>query len=549
MRCLSALLLTASTLLAQTAEPPSPATLDRLGLRTVWVNAVPLNGERDGIATVQIADTRQIFVQTKRGLLVAFDAATGERQWTFRYDTADTTPFAVGWNDQYVFAYSVVKLYGIQRVTGVLDFAQNLPLAPSGPPIADDSYIYCSMIGNRLGAFIIPPGLTQPDPRLIKAAGRIRDTSVLAPGLRNPADVVAGRYPSTSRNFNLPPEQFEQRHIRLTAEPAGSFGSTQRTASLSVVATLRPPFSSFDDRGRYLIPSPSLNVVSSLRQPYHLMDPTSKNAQRSPSIAVIPPSLASLYESTSLRPRGIQLEMRWIYGSTVPLTYTPLISRDRIWAFTYTPIVVSLTRDQGQTQVDARLSAQLTAQPGQAEDIGYMPQSDGYLTAVDLNGGSARTVRTFWKSNVGGLMNASPVPTKNAIYQPGTNSGIARVDRISGEVVWRSENRSDRLLALNEEHLYAADSHGRIYVYNQNMVNNVGTKQAYPLATADLPAFTVNITNEETDRIFLASDGGLFICLRDDSPKYAAPMTIAPRKTLPPLKKAEIPGEILPNSK
>jgi len=526
------------------AEPPSAATLDKLGLRTEWVNAVPLNGERDAIATVQVADARQVFVQTRLGLLVAFDAGTGERQWSFRYDTADSTPYYVAWNDRYVFAYSVVKLYAIQRITGVLDFTQNLPLAPTAPPAADATTVYCIMGGNRLGAFDLPAGLAMPDPKLVKAAGRLGNTATVAPALQNPADVVAGRYPASSRNLNIPAEEFEQRRIRLTAEPAGSFGTTQRTASLSVVATLRPPFSAFDDQGRYLNSTPSLNVLASLRQPYHLADPTAKSTQRTPSISAIPPSLASLYASTDLRPRGVELSMRWNYGSTVPLTQMPLISRNRIWGLTNTPVIAALTIDGGRTQVDARLSAGPTAQAAQAEDIGYVPQQDGYLTAFDLDGGSARTLRVLWKANVGGLMNAPPVPTKTGIYQPGTNSGIARVDLVSGEVVWRTRNTSDRLLAINDEHVYARDAHGAVYVYDRNTVNDVSTKRSDPVAAADLPGFTVSVTNSKTDRIFLAGDNGLFVCLRDAAPKYLIPLVVAPPKTLPPVKKPAIPGEV-----
>src|SRR5438876_10276452 len=127
----------AASALAQTAQPPSAATLDRLGLKSEWVSAIPLNGERDGIVTIQVADSRQIFVQTRGGLLVAFDAATGERQWSFRYDVADATRFPVTWNDRYVFAFNVTRMHGIQRLNGVLDFTQKLPLAPTAPPIAD----------------------------------------------------------------------------------------------------------------------------------------------------------------------------------------------------------------------------------------------------------------------------------------------------------------------------------------------------------------------------------------------------------------------------
>ena len=69
MRSLSALLLLAAAAAALTAQPapPAQAKLDRLGLKIEWVGAVPLNGDRDRVATVQVADRKQIFVQTTGG--------------------------------------------------------------------------------------------------------------------------------------------------------------------------------------------------------------------------------------------------------------------------------------------------------------------------------------------------------------------------------------------------------------------------------------------------------------------------------------------------
>ena len=528
----------AASLSAQTTQPPSQATLDKLGLRSEWVSAVPLTGERDGIATIQVADHRQVFVQTRSGSLAAFDTVTGERQWIFRNETADANPFAVGWNDRYVFAISVTKLYGIQRVNGVIDFTQKLPLSPSTAPIADADTVYVVMAGNRLAAYQLPAALAMPDPEILKAANKLTPgASGQMAGIRNPADVVASRYPGTSRAINTPPEAMDSRHIVMTTA-SGGVGGLQPTASLAVVATLRPPFRSFDDGGRYLISSPSLAVNRSMRQPYHLDDPTGKNVQRTPSIAVIPPSLASLHESTNLRPRGIELKMRWIYGSATQLSYTPLLTRSRIWGLTNSTAISALDRADGASMIDARLSARPTAQATQADDIGYMPQEDGYLAAIDLSGGSFNAARFLWKANVGGLMNAPPVPTKNGVFQSGSHAGIARVDFASGEVVWRTDRASDRILAINDEHVYAQDSHGKVYVFDRNRINDPLTKRAFPLAVADLVDFNVTVTNSQTDRIFLASSTGLFVCLRDASPKYMAAQTIAPPRMLPPPPRA-----------
>jgi outer membrane protein assembly factor BamB len=526
----------AATATAQSTAPPSVQALDRLGLRTEWTSAVPLTGEQDGIATVQVADDRQVFVQTKGGLLVAFDARTGERQWTFRYSVVDRYPVKVAFNKRYVFASSTGYCYGIQRLNGVLDFTQKLPSHASAGPAADERTLYVPLVGNRLAAYELPAELAIPDPKLVKAANALDPkASNRIPGLQNPADVVAGRYPGTQRNLSgLADSGFESRKIRLTAEPAGGLGGQGRTPSLSVVHTLRPPFSAFDENGHYLDRSESVGLLHSLRQPFSLSDPTSKNVQRTPSIAAIPPSLAVIYETTNLRPRGIELYNKWMYGSVHPIAYTPLQTKSRLWTFSNARTLAAIVKDDRATEVDAVLTGPLTAQPVQALDVGYLPQNDGYMVAYDLTAGSSSTIRILWKSNVGGMMNRQPVVTADSIYQPGSHAGIARIDAKTGTVVWRTETASDQLLAVNAEHLYARDHLGRIYVYNRNVVNDSLLKKAYPIATADLPDFNIAVSNEKTDRVYLASDRGLFVCLRDAAPKYAQAMAVAPPAQAPP---------------
>ncbi|CAN5576800.1 hypothetical protein BH11PLA2_BH11PLA2_26310 [soil metagenome] len=542
MRCLTVLALTgalSTSALAQTSQPPLQATLDRLGLKTEWVSAVPLDGIKDGVATVQVADQRQVFVQTRGGLLAAFDAATGERQWSYRYDFAEKSPFNVAFNDHYVIAFNVMKVIGIQRHSGIVEFTQNLPLTPMAGPAADHDHIYAVMIGNRMAAFELPAALRMPDPKLIKAAaaggfaagGRI-------PPLPSPSDIVAGRYPSTTRNVNPLEDQFDDRKVKLTVESGGGYGSSQRSPSLAVSGSMVPPYKAYDANGKYINSSPSLNAVSSLRQPYHLLDPNSKTTQRTPSLAAIPPSLVSVVESSNLRPRSLMLKMKWIYGSSVPMTYVPLVTRDRIWGFTQTPVAFGLMSESGRMQVDGRLTSEPTAQPAQALDVAYVPQNDGYLTAIDLSGGAARSMRLLWKANVGGYMNQPPVPTKTAIYQPGAHAGIARIDVTTGDVTWRTEPTSDHLVAINNEHLYARDGHGKLFVFDRNGPVDPATKRAQPLATAELGQFRFSASNNRTDRIYLVSDTGLFVCLRDSAPQYAEPMTMAPPRSLPPPPRA-----------
>ena len=149
-------MLAASAALAQPsaissrAYPPSKDALERLNLRNEWSAYVPVSGQSDGLAKVQVLDENQIAVQTKAGLLVLIDHSTGRQQWKFKYDSGFSNGFGVAVNAKYLFAVNVAKLYCFHRYTGLLEFEFELPEAPSAAPVADATQVYISVTGAKL---------------------------------------------------------------------------------------------------------------------------------------------------------------------------------------------------------------------------------------------------------------------------------------------------------------------------------------------------------------------------------------------------------------
>src|SRR5262249_28964536 len=64
-----------SQLYTQPAVPPEEA-LHRLNLKLAWQVHVPTEGRRDGLFSVQVLE-KQVLVQTRGGVVIALDAATG----------------------------------------------------------------------------------------------------------------------------------------------------------------------------------------------------------------------------------------------------------------------------------------------------------------------------------------------------------------------------------------------------------------------------------------------------------------------------------------
>ena len=128
------------------------------------------------------------------------------------------------------------------------------------------------------------------------------------------------------------------------------------------------------------------------------------------------------------------------------------------------------------------------------------------------------------------------------MFASGDHAGVSQVDTRTGEVIWKTALTADWPLAVNDEFVYVRDRVGTLLVYDRRVATDPVTRRAEPLARMDLSGFDVPVTNHQTDRILLAADSGVMICLRDASAKYVRPVRVAPPPPPPPAPKKE-PGE------
>ena len=543
---LAALVTTSSVALSQPSStysrafPPSQEALDRLNLKSDWTFYVPVSGQADGLAKIQILDEDQIAIQTKSGVLLLVDEGTGRQQWKFKYPGHFTSGYNVAVNAKYLFAVNVAKLYCFHRYTGLLEFEFDLPEAPSTGPLADQSQVYVALSGSKLMAFTLPPGLQiSNDSAAKKATGAPPDNSKV----RNPADVVADRYSTRTNVKSITDEDYDRVAVPKAYLETGSGASvTARSPSISTLASVVPPYTLHG-----LNKVESLSMLPSLRQPYRLNPDYLTYNQYSPSIAVIPASVARLLELTNLRPQVVKPEVAWSIGTSQKIDFDPILVQSksqlttpRVWITETGKNFVAVSQQTGARVV----SGSFTAEPsgplvgpfayGKDSLLGFVTLTDGQLIGLDLAGGSSDIPKYEWKANVGGLLNHTPLVTKDAVYVSGDHAGVAKVDVASGDVTWRTESTADLVLAVNGEFVYVLNRRGELLVYAKDRIHDAVTKRAKPLTSLGVAGFNVPVQNPTTDRILLGADNGLIVCLRDASAKYAKPMRISPVEKLPP---------------
>lgn len=528
------------------AAAPSREALERLNLRSEWTAYVAMDHKGDGFGPIQVADNGQIFVQTKAGRLFALDAATGVPQWTYRYPEPFANLYPVGLTDQFVFAVNVNTLYCFARYTGALEFSYELPGlalagagAPMAGPVADDRYVYLVLGTTRLVAYKYPTPLQPPQPQAVVLGPDGQSVArVSRPAL---ADQVAGRYGGNINvNIGSDPFGFQRTQVPPRTDQTGiGLGALQKTPSIAALPRITPPYTTTRD-----VTTPSISTLASLRRPYTTRPGHLLFNQQTPSISMMPPTVAAAAHLSNLRPKISEPIPVWPAVPPGRVAYEPILAGNQLWYATEGPLAFSVSQEDGGRRGRVELTAPSAAPPagplavGEDLLLGFFSQEDGAVLALDLPAGGTQTIpRVEWRANVGGHLNHKPVITAKGIYASGESAGVARLDTLTGDVLWRTGPNADQLLALNDEFAYVRDRRGNLLIYPRELPNNPSDPYSRPVAQLDLRNFTVPVTNEKNDRILIGSDSGMLLCLRDASPKYNRPVSVLPPPPKPPEKK------------
>ncbi len=153
----------------------------------------------------------------------------------------------------------------------------------------------------------------------------------------------------------------------------------------------------------------------------------------------------------------------------------------------------------------------LTAPMAQYEDKVLLASEDFKLYAVNINNGSQGWKDPFLS---GDKIRKAPVVIGDNVYLTPEHSGLFRINADTGVEYW-FRNGIEKLVAVNPQHVYGVDRLNHLVKMNRDTGGVISGLQLGPL--------TVRMTNQRTDRIYLATEEGLVICLREierDLPHY-----------------------------
>jgi outer membrane protein assembly factor BamB len=210
----------------------------------------------------------------------------------------------------------------------------------------------------------------------------------------------------------------------------------------------------------------------------------------------------------------------WDYRVLGQLELAPLLAGDILLLADTNGMFFALPQLGRQPQYSFKADARLNAPMAEYVDhrevlrgvesvyMAYVASDDFSVYALDMLAG-----RIAWRFATGGPIMHKPVVMDEDVYVGTRGAGLYRISRADGHEIWRNREAS-RFVAANKKLAYAMDGHGRLMVLDHAR----GTR----LTTYDTHDFPVPVANELTDRVFLASNDGLLVCLHDKA--YPAPL-------------------------
>lgn len=234
----------------------------------------------------------------------------------------------------------------------------------------------------------------------------------------------------------------------------------------------------------------------------------------STTISYLTPSVRDA--STEEEPKGPRPVRVWSDVTSLRLELPVLYTFEHLLLPTPNGIVLAVSKlptanGQAAELYRFRTDSPIRVPAGYFDEAAYVATEDANLYALQVSGG-----RILWRHTAGTAISRKPAVTDRDIYIVSGTKGMTRLDRVTGQPMWRipvrgelaeSNAAADRFLAVNPKYVYATDTSGRLLVLDR--------RRGVTLSGFDTKDFVYPISNEVSDRLYLAANNGLIVCLHD----------------------------------
>ncbi len=208
----------------------------------------------------------------------------------------------------------------------------------------------------------------------------------------------------------------------------------------------------------------------------------------------------------------------WAWQTNGPVTARPLL----------TPIVLAIASQGGKVYVAlidrpvllhrsqpiGSIYASMGAYGYELGSTLMVPSQNNNLYGINLFTGEQR-----WVFPTSAPIEQEPLVTGDTVYLLNSAGAISALDPETGQSRWNPEQietGATRLLAVGKTRIYMQSLYSDLIVVDRSTGQLLaGPRETYERANLNLREYSLGFTNDENDRIYLATRFGSLICLRE----------------------------------
>lgn len=145
LTCITAAVLSNPAAGQPPARLPSNHELGRYNLELHWWGQAVMDPSLDTVRHLYI-DEDIVFVQSREGIITAFQAETGKRLWSQLIGSSFQVSLPLVTNEREAYVAVGLRMFGLNKFTGELLWELELPHHPSTSPEADTDHMYVGTV-------------------------------------------------------------------------------------------------------------------------------------------------------------------------------------------------------------------------------------------------------------------------------------------------------------------------------------------------------------------------------------------------------------------
>lgn len=215
--------------------------------------------------------------------------------------------------------------------------------------------------------------------------------------------------------------------------------------------------------------------------------------------------IAELYNERLL-PQWSRVAVDWRFKTSGQVTTPPISAEGRVLFASLDQSLYAVDADTRSQLLQFETDAPVSAPLGYSDGFLYMASEDFNLYCINIINGSVR-----WQARTGLPVRKAPRVVGQHVMVMPMRGGMHYLKATTGRQVWWRPEATD-LVAATLDVIYASDRSGNLMIIDR--------ADGAPLGVVPLQGYDIRVSNDRTDRLYLATSHGLIVCLREKGVEF-----------------------------